>query len=117
MKTGALITASVVLGALSSNLAQPERLARLRDFARLTGLAFQIRDDILDVEGDAAVIGKTAGKDAANAKPTYPAILGMDASRTLLRDLARRMRDALSRIALANDDLPRLAAFAVERTS
>jgi farnesyl diphosphate synthase len=80
------------------------------------GLAFQIRDDILDVEGDTAVIGKTAGKDAANDKPTYPSLLGMEASRELLLKLDARMQGALGRLHADTSELASLAHFAVARS-
>ena len=83
-KTGALIRASVRLGALAAGCRDANLLDALEHYGHAIGLAFQIRDDILDVEGDSAVIGKTAGKDAANEKPTYPAILGMDETRAQL---------------------------------
>jgi farnesyl diphosphate synthase len=114
-KTGALIRASVRLGALAAG-AEAALLQQLDGYADALGLAFQIRDDILDVEGDAAVIGKTAGKDAANDKPTYPAILGMQASKALLAELDARMRDALVTLPTADTtELARLAAFAITR--
>jgi len=113
-KTGALIRASVRLGALAAGVDEARRAA-LDDYADALGLAFQIRDDILDVEGDAAVIGKTAGKDAARGKPTYPTLLGLDASRHPLPSLATRMRVALERTGAAPAQLQALAAFAVER--
>src|SRR5690349_10786111 len=75
-KTGALIRASVRLGALAAGRGDAKMLAALGHYGHCIGLAFQIRDDILDVEGDSATIGKTAGKDIADNKPTYPAILG-----------------------------------------
>src|SRR5690606_4894231 len=84
LKTGALITASVILGALSTNLATPEQLVSLREFATHTGLAFQIRDDILDVETEAAISGKQQGKDARHNKPTYTSLLGLDGARQRL---------------------------------
>ena len=86
-KTGALIRASVHLGALAAGAQNDVVLAALDDYANAVGLAFQIRDDILDVEGEAAVIGKTVGKDAAAAKPTFPSIIGLDASRVRLAEL------------------------------
>jgi farnesyl diphosphate synthase len=113
-KTGALIRASVALGALAA-AASPDVLAALDDYADALGLAFQIRDDILDVEGDPALIGKTRGKDAAQDKPTYPAILGMAESRALLDELDARMRGALSRLPFDAGELGRLASFAVTR--
>ena len=94
-KTGALIRAAVALGALAGNADEHTR-ATLDAFAEALGLAFQIRDDILDVEGDPAVIGKTAGKDAAQAKSTYPALLGMDGARTVLAELAATMQAMLA---------------------
>ena len=78
LKTGALINASVRLGALSTGLASDQQLQSLETFSSCMGLAFQIRDDILDVEGDTEMLGKQQGKDQAMNKPTYPSILGMD---------------------------------------
>jgi farnesyl diphosphate synthase len=115
-KTGALIRAAVRLGALAGGADAPT-LGRLDAFADALGLAFQIRDDILDVEGDAATIGKTAGKDAANAKPTYPAIVGMDHSHSLLLDLGARMTDSLAALGCDTSELHRLATFTVARTN
>ena len=114
-KTGALIRAAVALGALAADADETTRTA-LDDFADALGLAFQIRDDILDVEGDPALIGKTQGKDAAHAKPTYPALLGLPASRALLADLAQRMDAALARLPHDTSELTRLARFATQRT-
>ncbi|MCX7564050.1 polyprenyl synthetase family protein [Xanthomonadaceae bacterium XH05] len=113
-KTGALIRCAVQLGALTAN-ADATACAALDDFADALGLAFQIRDDILDVEGDPDLIGKTAGKDAVNAKPTYPALLGLDGSRALLAELAQRMDNALSRVPADTGELARLADFAATR--
>ena len=113
-KTGALIRASVRLGAIAAGADAATREA-LDDYADALGLAFQVRDDILDVEGDTAVIGKTAGKDAANDKPTYPAILGMTASQALLQDLTKRMHGSVADLPMAHDELERLAQFAAQR--
>ena len=79
-KTGKLLTASVVLGGILVG-ADEEKIAALRRFGHATGLAFQIVDDLLDIEADAATLGKTAGKDVAQGKLTYPALLGGDAAR------------------------------------
>ncbi|MET0232744.1 MAG: farnesyl diphosphate synthase, partial [Rhodanobacteraceae bacterium] len=95
-KTGALIRASVRLGALAAGCRDASTLDSLERYAHAIGLAFQIRDDLLDIEGGTGQLGKTAGKDVAAAKPTYPAILGLDASRA---ELARLPRDALAAIA------------------
>ncbi|WP_114239821.1 polyprenyl synthetase family protein [Dyella sp. C9] len=94
-KTGALIRAAVRLGALAAG-APDEALESLDRYAHAVGLAFQVRDDILDVEGESQVIGKTVGKDAAADKPTFPSIIGMAASR---EHLARLTADALEAIA------------------
>lgn len=79
-KTGKLLTASVVLGGLLAH-ASEEQIEALRRYGHATGLAFQIVDDLLDIEADAATLGKTAGKDVAQGKLTYPALLGADAAR------------------------------------
>jgi farnesyl diphosphate synthase len=114
-KTGALIRAAVRLGALAAD-ADADTLVQLDHYADALGLAFQIRDDILDVEGDAAVIGKTAGKDAANDKPTYPAIVGLERSRAMLDELDARMQQTLGAMSVDTSELARLARFAVARS-
>ena len=114
-KTGALIRASVALGAQLAG-ADTATQDRLDEFADALGLAFQIRDDILDVEGDTQEIGKTAGKDAANAKPTYPALLGLDGSRALLAELLARMHAALAGFGHDAGELRQLAEFATRRS-
>jgi geranylgeranyl pyrophosphate synthase len=116
-KTGALIRASVRLGALAAGCNDDVTLAALDRYAHAIGLAFQIRDDILDVEGDSAVIGKTAGKDAANAKPTYPTILGMDASRARLAQLTGEAIAALAPLDERAKELVELARYVAERES
>jgi geranylgeranyl pyrophosphate synthase len=83
-------------------------------FGGQLGLAFQIVDDILDVEGASAELGKTAGKDAAAGKPTYPALYGLDASRALAQQCADRARDALHAAGIAGH-LPALAEWVVGR--
>ena len=94
-KTGALIGAAAVAGAIMAggNDAAVEAVDR---YAAHVGLAFQIVDDILDVEGNAAELGKTAGKDAAARKPTYPALHGLDRSRVLATDAVTAAREALA---------------------
>ncbi|HEV7271306.1 farnesyl diphosphate synthase [Pseudoxanthomonas sp.] len=95
LKTGALIRAAVRMGALAGG-ADAATLSRLDDFASALGLAFQVRDDILDIEASSDQLGKTAGKDAAQAKSTYPALLGMQGAKAKLDELDARMRDALA---------------------
>jgi geranylgeranyl pyrophosphate synthase len=89
-KTGALITASVELGAQAAALASGPHMAALRRYGDELGLAFQIQDDILDVIGDTTTLGKQPGADALHGKPNYPSILGLEAARAL----AARHRDA-----------------------
>jgi farnesyl diphosphate synthase len=114
-KTGALIRASVRLGALAAEGAGDLALAALERYGHGIGLAFQIRDDLLDVEGGTETLGKTAGKDAANAKPTYPAILGVDASRAQLAALTADALGALADFDAAADPLRDLARFVADR--
>ncbi|MBS0212381.1 MAG: polyprenyl synthetase family protein [Proteobacteria bacterium] len=114
LKTGALLRASVRMGALCAG-ADAATLQRLDAFAEALGLAFQIRDDILDVEGSATQLGKTAGKDAAQGKSTYPALLGLDGSRRRLDELAHAMRDTLAPLGVAAAELLALGEMAVMR--
>ena len=81
LKTGALIRASVVMAAHCAPSLGTDRLQSLADFGSTVGLAFQIQDDLLDVEGDATLIGKATGSDEARAKPTYPAVAGLESAR------------------------------------
>ena len=113
-KTGALIRASVQLGALIGG-ADADTLRTLDRYAHAVGLAFQVRDDILDVEGEVAVIGKTAGKDAAAAKPTFPSVLGLDASRARLTELADTAREAIAPWGAQARLLQELALYAAHR--
>ena len=114
LKTGALLRASVRLGAIAARADTAAR-GRLDDFADALGLAFQIRDDLLDVEGDSGTLGKTAGKDAAQAKATFPSLLGLEASRARMRELAGAMQDALQAFDADADPLRALARQVVER--
>jgi farnesyl diphosphate synthase len=113
-KTGALIRASVRLGALAAGAGQAA-LDMLDRYAAAVGLAFQVRDDILDVEGESAVIGKTAGKDAAADKPTFPSLLGLDASRTRLAQLVDEARAAIAPLGAPAAPLEQLAHYAARR--
>jgi farnesyl diphosphate synthase len=114
-KTGALIRAAVRMGALAA-AASTEVLTRLDEFATALGLAFQIRDDILDVEGDEEKLGKTAGKDAEQHKPTYASLLGLETSRERLADQAGIMITALSAIDADTSVLRALAEFTAMRS-
>nr|WP_245815615.1 farnesyl diphosphate synthase [Luteimonas chenhongjianii] len=114
MKTGALLRAAVTLGALAAGVDADTR-ARLDSFAAALGLAFQIRDDLLDIEGDSATLGKTAGKDVAQDKATFPALIGLEASRDRLQALAARMDEALAPFGDAVAPLAALGRRAIER--
>ncbi len=114
MKTGALIRASVRMGALCGR-ADADALARLDRFADALGLAFQVRDDILDVEADTAQLGKTAGKDAEQDKATFPSLIGLDASKARLSALVGEMDDALAGFGERAAALSALGRLAVER--
>ena len=116
-KTGALIRASVRLGALAAGCHDPETLAALERYAHCVGLAFQIRDDILDIEGDPGQLGKTLGKDAAQSKPTYPTILGLQASAAHLAELTAQALQSISPLGEAANALRDLACFIAERES
>ncbi|SEL80093.1 farnesyl-diphosphate synthase [Pseudoxanthomonas sp. GM95] len=114
LKTGALIRASVRLGALAGG-ADEDTLQRLDAFADALGLAFQVRDDILDVEASSETLGKTAGKDVAQAKSTYPALLGMDGAKAKLDELATQMRALLAPFGARAAELAALGELAVKR--
>ncbi|HRG16939.1 MAG TPA: polyprenyl synthetase family protein [Pseudomonadota bacterium] len=116
-KTGALIRASVHLGALAAGERDGARIDALLHYGHAVGLAFQIRDDILDIEGDTAVIGKPQGSDAAQNKPTYPAILGLAESRALAEQLRRDAIDALTLFDARAEHLRDLAHYSVDRMS
>lgn len=114
-KTGALIEASVQLGALASGRADADNLASLSQYARAIGLAFQVQDDILDVESDTATLGKHQGADIARDKPTYPALLGMDAAKAYALELRDQALHALRPFDTAAEPLRELARYIVER--
>ena len=118
LKTGALIEAAVVMGGLLRH-ADTASLAALRRVGSLIGLGFQIRDDLLDAESDAATLGKTAGKDEAQGKSTYVTLLGLDGARARLDAVARDLDAALAPFTGTGDDngqaLADLAVMAVRR--
>jgi geranylgeranyl pyrophosphate synthase len=114
-KTGALIKGSVLLGALGAGIDSGENFHALQVFGDEIGLAFQIQDDILDVEGDAAVLGKTTGADAALSKPTYPSTVGLPAARDRARGLRDRAIAALRPLGPRSAPLVELAQFVVSR--
>jgi farnesyl diphosphate synthase len=114
-KTGALIRASVLLGAHCGTLSDANAAA-LDHYAKCIGLAFQVVDDILDAEASSATLGKTAGKDAANNKPTYVSLLGVARARELAQELRADAHAALAELGAPAARLRQLADFVVERT-
>lgn len=114
-KTGALIRAAVGLGAQVALPEDDARLGALDRYAQAIGLAFQIQDDILDVTGDAATLGKASGADAARDKPTYPALLGLDGARAKAAALLDDALTALEPLGEAGVPLAQLARYMIER--
>ncbi|MEM7430818.1 MAG: farnesyl diphosphate synthase [Pseudomonadota bacterium] len=115
MKTGALIHAAVMSAVILSNEASDEERAAMDAFGRTIGIAFQIKDDLLDVEGDTEAIGKPAGSDAGLAKATYPRLVGVEASRKRCDDLLASAIEKLDDFGEHADPLRWLASFIVER--
>ena len=114
-KTGALIEASVRLGALAGGATDAKLLNALTRYARALGLAFQVQDDLLDIEGDTAIIGKPQGSDIARAKPTYPALLGLEGAREHLARLLTEAHDSLKGLDIEADALHAMADYVVTR--
>ncbi|HEY1304917.1 MAG TPA: farnesyl diphosphate synthase [Vicinamibacterales bacterium] len=115
-KTGAMIRASAIAGAIMGGGDEQQIDAIARAAAEL-GLAFQIVDDILDVEASSADLGKTAGKDAAAGKPTYPSLYGLDASKQMARDCLDRARATLTAAHMADAYLLGIGRWIVERSN
>ena len=113
-KTGALICASVRMGAIAGD-ASTEQLEALTTYAQALGLAFQVQDDILDVEGDTGTLGKQAGADAALDKPTYPALLGLEQAKTKAHELVDTALSALEGFGPEAHLLRELARYVIQR--
>lgn len=117
LKTGALIRASVRLGALAAGCLEFDLLNKLEQFADIIGLAFQVQDDLLDVEGSTAVLGKRAGADAALQKSTYPSLLGVSAAKKFLLELYEQAESVLNRLNLDINALLQILKLLRERQS
>ena len=115
-KTAALITASVVTGGIYAH-ADAKQVGNLRSFGQAIGLAFQIVDDILDVTQTSEQLGKTAGKDAASEKATYPALFGLEESRKKARALLEEADQSVENFGAAGETLKSVARFLIERES
>lgn len=114
-KTGALIRASVKMGVLSYSHLDDQILAQFDHYAKCIGLAFQIQDDILDVEGQTEVLGKPQGSDLVQAKATYPAILGLREAKKLAQELVAEAIDSLANFDLQVEPLRWLANYIITR--
>jgi farnesyl diphosphate synthase len=114
-KTGALIRAAILLGAYCGNSLNDAQLEKLDRFGKLIGLAFQVVDDVLDCEADTATLGKTAGKDADNDKPTYVSLLGLQGARQMAQRLHQEAIEALQEFGHDAQRLRELADFIVLR--
>jgi geranylgeranyl pyrophosphate synthase len=115
LKTGALIRASVLMAAACSQELSSANWDALDGYAQDIGLAFQIQDDILDVEGNTEEIGKTSGADAARDKPTYPSVMGLGAAKKRARELKLRACERLAALGDAAHVLAWLASYVIER--
>lgn len=115
-KTGALIEASVRIGALTAPEVDDRSLDALTGYAKALGLAFQVQDDLLDIEGDTEIIGKPQGSDVARAKPTYPALLGLSGAREHLASLLENALESLQIFGPEADPLRAMADYVVART-
>ena len=118
LKTGALLQASVLMGAACANAVSDRTWNALTTYADALGLAFQVVDDVLDVTADAVTLGKTAGKDAANDKPTYVSLLGLEPAKALAHSLLEQAMNALADADLEDTRaLAALAQLVVQRNS
>jgi len=117
LKTGALISACVRLGAMSSGLASDAQLHALHLYADAIGLAFQVQDDILDVTSSTHTLGKQQGADAALSKPTYISLIGVDAAKQKALQLHEQALDALNKFDYRADNLRHLSAYIIKRRS
>ena len=114
-KTGALIVAAVRIGALTAPGLQPAQMNALTNYANTLGLAFQVQDDLLDIEGDTTVIGKPQGSDQARGKPTYPSLMGIEQSRQYLSGLLGEALTSLDSLGNEADTLRAMADYVVAR--
>jgi geranylgeranyl diphosphate synthase type II len=114
-KTGALITASVLMGAHCHESVAPVTLQALTDYSHAIGLAFQVQDDILDVTGDTQTLGKTQGADIANNKPTYVSLLGLEGAQQKALQLHQQALDVLQPLGSAANRLHDIAHYIVDR--
>lgn len=114
-KTGALIEASVIMGAITTDQLNPSTETALRRYGQAVGLAFQVQDDILDVTGTTSTLGKRQGADASLNKPTYVTLLGLEQARQRVEELHQHALNALSNMDERADYLRAISAYIVQR--
>ncbi len=114
-KTGALIKASVIMGAIATGMTNDHQLTALTTYADAIGLAFQVQDDILDVTADTATLGKRQGADIALNKPTYVSLLGLEGAQLKANELCLQATSALSDFGPGADHLRQIATYIIER--
>jgi geranylgeranyl diphosphate synthase type II len=114
MKTGALIDASIIAGATMGG-GNPEEIEKLHNYSKNIGLAFQVADDILNVEGDPVIMGKAAGTDETRGKATYPSLIGIEKSKKLAMDLVNKALIAIESFDKKSDPLRAIANYIIER--
>ena len=117
LKTGALIKASVMMAVTASKVTDPEILNHFTYFADCIGLAFQIRDDILDIQMDTKTLGKPQGSDVAQNKPTYPSVVGMQQAEKLANDLLQKALNKLNSLEIQGNSLQAVSTYMVTRKS
>jgi farnesyl diphosphate synthase len=117
LKTGALIRASVMMGAMCGDELPRETLDHLDRYAKRVGLAFQVVDDVLDEESDTATLGKTVGKDQADNKPTYTSLMGLEPAKQFAAELLAEAHASLEALGDSARRLRSLADFIVHRES
>ncbi len=115
LKTGALIRASIQLGALNKTDIEAHTLKKLDHYAKAIGLAFQVQDDILDIEGDTKTLGKTQGADIKHNKSTYPALVGLSEAKQMAEDLHKRALDSLNIFDKKADPLRWISQYIIQR--
>ena len=117
LKTAALIQASVLMAVIASDIDDPEAFAHFAHFSEKVGLAFQIRDDILDIQADTKTLGKPQGSDAAQNKPTYPSIVGVEQAEKTANNLLQEALDEIKNLDERAENLRAISEYMVARNS
>lgn len=117
LKTGALIKASVLMAVTASEVNDSDSFMQFSNFADCIGLAFQIRDDILDIQADTKILGKPQGSDAAQNKPTYPSVAGIEQAELIANDLLEQALNAIDKLDIEGEVLRAVSKYMVARNS